>query len=101
MIERIPGHRDECCLKRVLILVMDGMGVGEAPDAAAYGDEGSCTLGHLAAAVGGLDLPHLGRLGLGNIIDVGACRRWPNHRLPTERCGCVLPARIPPAATGR
>ncbi len=70
MIERIPGHRDECCLKRVLILVMDGMGVGETPDAAAYGDEGSCTLGHLAAAVGGLNVPHLGQLGLGNIIDV-------------------------------
>jgi phosphopentomutase len=57
-------------LKRALILVMDGMGVGEAPDAAAYGDAGSCTLGHLAEAVGGLDLPHLGRLGLGGIIDV-------------------------------
>ena len=70
MIERIPGHRDEHCLKRVLILVMDGMGVGEAPDAAVYGDEGSCTLGHLAKAVGGLDIPHLGQLGLGNIIDV-------------------------------
>ena len=57
-------------MQRVLILVMDGMGVGEAPDAAAYGDEGSCTSGHLAEAVGGLDVPHLGQLGLGNIIDV-------------------------------
>jgi phosphopentomutase len=49
---------------------MDGLGVGEAPDAAAYGDAGSCTLGHLAEAVGGLNLPHLGLLGLGNIIPV-------------------------------
>jgi phosphopentomutase len=70
MIEHTPGHRDECRLKRVLILVMDGMGVGELPDAAAYGDEGSCTLGNLADAVGGLDVPHLGLLGLGNIISV-------------------------------
>ena len=70
MIEHIPGHREQCRLGRALILVMDGMGVGEAPDAAAYGDAGSCTLGHLAEAVGGLDLPHLGLLGLGNIIAV-------------------------------
>jgi phosphopentomutase len=70
MNELIPGHKDQGGLRRALILVMDGMGVGEAPDAAAYGDIGSCTLGHLAEAVGGLDLPHLGLLGLGNIIPV-------------------------------
>ncbi len=51
--------------RRVLIVVCDSFGVGEAPDAAAYGDAGSNTLGHTADAVGGLDAPWLGRLGLG------------------------------------
>lgn len=46
---------------------MDACGVGELPDAAAYGDAGSNTLAHLAEQVGGLRLPTLGRLGLGSI----------------------------------
>lgn len=52
---------------RVLVLVLDGCGVGAAPDAARYGDEGSSTLPHTAAARGGLRLPVLGRLGLGRL----------------------------------
>ncbi len=51
--------------RRALIVVCDSFGVGEAPDASAYGDAGSNTLGHTATAVGGLDAPWLGRLGLG------------------------------------
>ena len=47
---------------------MDACGVGALPDADAYGDAGANTLGHLAERVGGLDLPTLGRLGLGSII---------------------------------
>lgn len=47
--------------------MLDSVGVGDAPDAAEYGDEGSDTLGNLARAVGGLDLPNLAALGLGNI----------------------------------
>ena len=54
-------------MRRALILVLDGVGIGEAPDAAAYGDVGSDTLGNLARAVGGLRVPHLERLGLGRI----------------------------------
>jgi phosphopentomutase len=50
-----------------VILVLDGVGIGAAPDAAAYGDEGSDTLGNLARAVGGLSLPNLAAAGLGNI----------------------------------
>ena len=53
--------------RRAAIVVLDGVGVGAAPDAAAYGDEGSDTLAHVAQAVGGLDLPHLARAGLGNV----------------------------------
>jgi phosphopentomutase len=49
------------------VIVLDGVGAGAAPDAASYGDAGSDTLGNLARAVGGLDLPNLERLGLGRI----------------------------------
>lgn len=60
-----------CKVERVILIVLDGVGVGNAPDAVAYGDEGSNTLGNLARAVGGLSLPNLQRLGLGNIISIG------------------------------
>ncbi|MEP6730226.1 MAG: phosphopentomutase, partial [bacterium] len=53
--------------RRAIILVLDGVGVGEAPDAAAYGDAGSDTLGNLSRAVGGLKLPNLQAMGLGNV----------------------------------
>ena len=55
-------------IERVIIIVLDGCGVGELPDAAEYGDAGSNTLGNLSRAVpGGLALPNFQRLGLGNI----------------------------------
>lgn len=60
----------EARVPRVLILVCDSFGVGDAPDAEAYGDEGSDTLGHTARAVGGLRAPNLGALGLGLLTDV-------------------------------
>ncbi len=53
--------------RRAVILVLDGVGIGAAHDAAAYGDEGSDTLGHIATTVGGLVLPQLEQLGLGHI----------------------------------
>lgn len=55
-------------ISRVLVILLDGVGVGELPDAGDYGDKGSNTLGNLAQAVGGLKLPHLELMGLGNII---------------------------------
>ena len=54
--------------RRAFVVVVDACGVGELPDAAAYGDDGSNTLAHVAQAVGGLRLPVLGRLGLGSIL---------------------------------
>ncbi|MBI4405045.1 MAG: phosphopentomutase [Deltaproteobacteria bacterium] len=54
---------------RILCLVADGFGVGEAPDASKYGDRGCNTLAHVAEAVGGIRLPALQRLGLGNLGD--------------------------------
>ena len=52
---------------RAIILVLDGVGIGAAPDTAAYGDAGSDTLGNVSRAVGGLVLPNLERAGLGCI----------------------------------
>ncbi len=54
-------------MKRAAIIVLDGVGIGEASDAASYGDKGSDTLGNVARSVKGLDLPNLEQLGLGNI----------------------------------
>jgi phosphopentomutase len=57
-------------IRRVILIVLDSVGCGDAPDAASYGDEGSNTLANTASAVGGLKLPHLARLGLGNITPI-------------------------------
>ena len=57
-------------IERILIVVLDGVGAGELPDADTYGDTGSNTLGHTAEAVGGLHLPNMGRLGLGHITPI-------------------------------
>ncbi len=56
--------------RRAFVVVIDACGVGELPDAALYGDAGSNTLAHVAEAVGGLRLPTLERLGLGNILEL-------------------------------
>ncbi len=50
-----------------ILIVLDGLGVGHAPDAAEYGDVGSNTLANMAEKVGGLNIPNLQSLGLGNI----------------------------------
>ena len=71
--------------ERVIWIVMDSVGVGELPDAGKYGDRGANTLGHIAEAVGGLDLPVLASLGLGNIISLQG----------------MPPARSPAAAHGK
>ena len=54
-------------IRRALLIVLDGVGAGANPDAAAYGDAGASSLEHCAQAVGGLALPNLGSIGLGNI----------------------------------
>ncbi|MBA3340944.1 MAG: phosphopentomutase [Gemmatimonadaceae bacterium] len=55
-------------MRRAIIIVLDGVGSGEASDADRYGDLGSNTLGNVAEAVGGMDLPALAACGLGNMI---------------------------------
>lgn len=72
-------------MARAILIILDGIGVGNAPDAAQYGDAGSDTLGNLANHMGGLDLPTLAALGLGNIHTIAG----------------VQPAERPRAAYGR
>jgi phosphopentomutase len=65
--------------RAVVLIVLDSVGIGDAPDAAAFGDEGSATLPNIAAAVGGIRLPNLERLGLGWIATIeGVDRRRPD-----------------------
>ena len=61
-------------ITRVIVLVIDGLGVGALPDAAEYGNADPHTLSHLADAVGGLTLPTLEGLGLGHITEVRGVR---------------------------
>jgi phosphopentomutase len=72
-------------IERVILLVMDSVGAGATPDADRYGDAGSNTLGHVAEAAGGADLPTLAALGLGNLMQLRG----------------VAPARAPRGAYGR
>ena len=64
-------------MPRACVIVLDAVGAGELPDAAEYGDEGSDTLGNVARAVGGLDLPNLEALGLGNVEPLEGCPPQP------------------------
>ncbi|GCE12188.1 phosphopentomutase [Tengunoibacter tsumagoiensis] len=57
-------------LTRAIVVVLDGVGAGENPDAALYGDEGASSLEHCAQAIHGLALPNLGAIGLGNITPI-------------------------------
>jgi phosphopentomutase len=56
--------------RRAVVVVLDGVGAGNAPDAAEFGDEGANTLANTARAVGGLEVPNLQRLGLGNVEEI-------------------------------
>src|SRR5213595_3727660 len=60
-------------MPRACVIVLDAVGAGELPDAVEYGDEGSDTLGNVARAVRGLDLPNLEALGLGNVEPLEGC----------------------------
>ena len=75
--------------RRAIILVLDGVGIGAAPDAAAYGDVGSDTLGNLARARGGLTLPNLQSAGLGCVAPVDGV---PPVASPDAAWGLMRPA---------
>jgi phosphopentomutase len=79
-------------VSRALVVVLDACGVGALPDSADYGDAGANTLGHLASATGGLELPTLARLGLGSII--------PLEGMPPAEAP-VLHGRLHPLGAGK
>ncbi|MCJ7842391.1 phosphopentomutase [Lederbergia sp. NSJ-179] len=56
--------------KRVFLIVMDSVGIGESPDAKKYNDKGADTLGHIAEHMNGLNMPNMGALGLSNIREL-------------------------------
>ncbi|HEX9614453.1 MAG TPA: phosphopentomutase, partial [Bacteroidota bacterium] len=68
--------------RKVIFLVLDGVGIGELPDASAYGDRGTNTLANVARAVGGLTLPQMEKLGLARLTDVQGL----DPRRPVEGC---------------
>lgn len=78
--------------RRAFVLVLDACGAGALPDAADYGDAGANTLGHVATAAGGLDLPALGALGLGSVLPLDGVE-------PAERP--VLHGRVHPLGPGK
>ena len=90
-------------MPRACVIVLDAVGAGELPDAADFGDEGSDTLGNVARAVGGLDLPTLEALGLGNVAPLQGCPPQPGApAVAAKRSGLSSDARaavpIPVAA---
>ena len=64
---------------RALVLVLDSVGIGHAPDAAGYGDEGANTLGHIFEQTADLQLPHLCALGLPEIVDLARPKVQPPY----------------------
>ena len=80
-------------MKRAVILVLDGVGAGDAHDAVKYGDVGSNTLAHVARAVGGFNLPALASHGLGNVIDL--------EGMPKEPDALGAWGRMQPASAGK
>ena len=71
-------------INRVIVIVLDSVGIGEAPDAAEFGDLGSNTLGNIAAAIGGLKLPEMEKMGLGNIAPIQGIQP---HQVPSAAYG--------------
>lgn len=66
---RVRKRRRKMKYKRIFLIVLDSLGIGEAPDAADYGDVGAHTIGHIAEAMD-LDIPNMKALGYGNIVPI-------------------------------
>ena len=77
--------------KRIHVIVMDSVGIGEAPDANVFGDVGSHTIGHIAEKMNGLLMPQMEQLGLGNIDDIQGIKQVP---APTAHFGKMLEASV-------
>lgn len=73
-------------VKRVTLIVLDSVGIGELPDAELYGDKGSDTLGNISKALGGISLPNMEKLGLGNIDNIKGIRKEENPQGSFGKC---------------
>ncbi|MFD0048513.1 phosphopentomutase [Actinomycetes bacterium NPDC127524] len=62
--------KEASAFKRIFVVVMDSVGIGEAPDAELFGDKGADTFGHIAEKMNGLNMPNLGKMGLSNIREI-------------------------------
>jgi phosphopentomutase len=62
-------------MRNFFLIILDGVGIGELPDADKYGDSGSNTLCNIAEAVGGVNFPNLEKMGLGNITSIKGIKR--------------------------
>jgi phosphopentomutase len=80
-------------MARACVIVLDAVGAGPLPDASRYGDEEANTLGHVAEAVGGLDLPMLEALGLGNVAPLDGC--------PPQPGAPAIAGRLAPRSAGK
>src|SRR5664280_1339908 len=80
-------------MARACVIVLDAVGAGPLPDASHYGDEDANTLGHVAEVVGGLDLPMLEVLGLGNVAPLEGC--------PPQPGAPAIAGRLAPRSAGK
>lgn len=72
--------------KRVILIVLDSVGMGELPDAWKYGDVGSDTIGNISKAMGGLRLPNMEKIGLGNIEGIKGIVKYENPEGAYGKC---------------
>lgn len=84
--------------KKVILVVLDSVGIGEMPDSAEYGDKGSNTLGNISKVVGGLNLPNMEKIGLGNIDGIRGIKM---ANMPTGAyCKCAEASKGKDTITG-
>ena len=80
--------------KRVHLIVLDSVGIGESPDAHLFGDEGADTLGHIGEAMRGLNMPNMGKLGLSNISEIQGLQWKRTHKRFMAKCRKRLSEKI-------
>jgi len=91
-VHRLQAAREDARVK-VAVIVCDSLGVGEAPDAGDYGDQGADTVGHTAAALGGLTLPTLAAWGFGRLTGIAG--------VPPLEPGAAVVARMAERSAGK
>ena len=100
MEEKEAFMMSEYKYNRVFLIVMDSVGIGEAPDAADFNDIGANTLGHIAEHMNGLHMPHMAQLGLGLIGDIKGVEKRSTLLRTTENAGGVKRERYDDGALG-